>query len=262
MKRYGLALTLYTALLSLFLNSCGDDTGPTGDVDNRHVIRFVHALLAEDGKVYSYLEVTRNDEPFNSAAVAAYNDLDTLPMALLVRDSEQGTYSGSFNNYDLDTSRLIRTELTTPVDEFNFSHQLNMPDTFSFAAPGLPGNLVRSTDGSVQLDWTASRKAEGYFVIVEPASSSSQANGYRALVSTLTTSVSVPITAFHDTQGFQVGDYNVWVVAYQDNPVDSPALPFTLPDGFTEDIERVGVTGQAGAIYVPEKLVLTAVVTQ
>ncbi|MFH2056155.1 MAG: hypothetical protein ABIJ61_09375 [bacterium] len=262
MKRYGLLLAALFSLLSLLLlNSCGDTT-PNGEVKDTHVIRFVHALLAEDGHVHSYLEITRNGEPFNLAAIGLYNDSDTLPMGLMARDSEQGTYSGSFNDFDLDTTRLIRTELNTPTDQFTFSHQLNMPDTFSFAAPGQPGNLVRSSDGTVPLEWTASRKAHGYFVIVEPASSSNQAAGYAALVNSQVNSVSVPMTAFQDNLGFRVGEYNVWVVAYQDNPIDSPALPFTLPAGFTADINRVGVTGQAGAIYVPEKLVLTAVVTQ
>ena len=257
-----LIAVLLLALPLLLLNSCGDDTGPTGEVKDTHVVRFVHALLAEDGLVHSYLEVTRNDEPFNTAAVSVYNDIDTLPLALLVRDSDLGTYSGSFNDFDLDSSRLIKTQLTTPVDEFSFSHQLNMPDTFSFAAPGQPGNMVRASDGTVQLDWTASRKAHGYFVIVKPALSSNPAAGYAALVSSQVTSTSIPISAFQSNQGFQVGAYDVWVVAYQDNPIDSPDLPFTLPDGFTNDIDRVGVTGRAGAVFVPEKLVLTAVVTQ
>ena len=263
MKRLFLTIPLMVAILLpiWLIGSCGDTT-PTGEVTNTHVVRFVHALLAEDGRVHSNLTITRNDEPFNLAAIGLYNDTDTLAIAVMGRDSELGTYSTSFNDFELDTTLLLRTEINSPTDQFNFSYQLNVPDTFSFAAPGLPGNIVRSNDGTVRLDWTGSRNAHGYFVVIEPAEVGNQAAGYNALVSSQVTSVSVPISAFHDNLGFRDGPYNVWVVAYHDNPVDSPALPFTLPDGFTPNIDRVGVTGQAGAIYVPQKLVLTAETVQ
>ena len=251
MRRTFLTILLLVAIsLPIWLiSSCGD-TSPTGEVTNTHVIKFVHALLAEDNQVHSYLTITRNDEPFNLAAIGLYNDTDTLAIAVLSRISDLGTYSASFNDFELDTTLLLRTELNSAIDQF------------SFAAPGLPGNIVRSTDGAVQLDWTGSRKAHGYFVVIEPAEAGNEAVGYNALVSSQTTSVSVPVSAFHDNLGFREGNYNVWVVAYHDNPVDSPDLPFTLPDGFTANIERVGISGQAGAIYVPEKLVLTAETVQ
>ncbi len=259
MKRLVLTISVLVAILLpiWLIGSCGDTT-PTGEVTDTHVIRFVHALLAEDSRIHSYLTITRNDEPFNLAAIGLYNGTDTSAIEVMDRDSDLGTYSASFNDFELDTTLLLRTEINSPTDQFNFSYLLNVPDTFSFAAPGLPDDIVRSSGGAVRLEWTGSRKAHGYFVVIEPADAGNQAAGYNALVSSQTTSVSVPISAFHDNLGFRDGLYNVWVAAYHDNPVDSPALPFTLPDGFTPNIDRVGVTGQAGAIYVAEKLVLTA----
>lgn len=258
MNRMRLILgTIAVLLLPMWLLiSCGDETNPNGTIDNTHVINYTYAQSADDGKVYCYLDITRNNEPFNTAAVGLYIDTDTIPVAVMSRTSDQGAYAASFNAFELDTSRIVKTKLNTPVDQFNFTDQIVVPDTFSFDAPGLPDNIVRASDASVPLEWTASARANGYFVIVMPADEGNTAAGYSALVSG--TSVSVPISAYQNNLGFSTGDYNVWVVAYRGSPVDSPDLPFAIPAGFANNITRVGVSGKAGALFVAARLVLSA----
>lgn len=245
-----------TALLFAGL-SCGD-TSPTGEVQQKHEINLVLLQDAESEQVYGYLEIMRDGQPFNLAAVAVFNDVDTNAVGLITRTGE-GTYSGAFPDYQIDSTRSLLTELASVVDEFNFRYLLTMPDTFSFQVDGLPDNIVRSTDGTVQLSWTGSRFADGYMVILEPDSPVSQADGYHQFYSGQATSASIPISAFSDTEGFAEGIYNAWVAAYVDNPIDAPVLPFMLPDGFVDNISRVGITGRGGGIYAPEKIVLTAV---
>jgi hypothetical protein len=245
------------SLLALFVWSCGD-TSPTGDVDNDHDIRLVYAHHESDNLVHGYAEILRNGDPFNLASVSAFNDIDTLPAALLIRVDNEGRYADNFSIRQLDTSRYIRTEINSAIDQFNFTRVLHLPDTFSFEAPGQPGNIVRSTDGTVPLNWTASRLANGYFVVVEPADTANHANGYVEFVGSQATSVSVPISAFHDLDGFREGVYHVWVVAYQRNPVSLPGLPFALPDGFSDNVNSPGVSGRYGSMYIPTKLILQA----
>jgi hypothetical protein len=237
--------------------SCGD-TGTKGEVTNKHNIDLVLLQDAESEQVYGYLEITRDGQPFNLAAVAVYNDIDTNAVGLIRRVGE-GTYSGAFPDYQIDSTRSLLTELVSAGDEFNFRYLVTMPDTFSFQVDGIPNDTVRSTVGTVQLSWTASRYTDGYMVILEPADPASQAAGYREFYSGQATSASIPITAFSDNEGFAEGLYDVWVAAYVDNPSDAPVIPFTLPDGFVDDTSRPGITFRAGGIYLPEKVVLTAV---
>ena len=107
MRKLFLTIPLMVAILLpiWLIGSCGDTT-PTGEVTDTHVIKFVHALLAEDSRVHSYLTITRNDEPFNLAAIGLYNDTDTLAITVMDRDSDLGSYSKSFNDFELDTTML------------------------------------------------------------------------------------------------------------------------------------------------------------
>ncbi|MCK4858656.1 MAG: hypothetical protein KAT58_11850, partial [candidate division Zixibacteria bacterium] len=122
----------------------------------------------------------------------------------------------------------------------------------------LPDNIVRSSDATIPLSWNSSTHADGYFVVVEAENTASGVAGYSEFFSSGVTAGSIPISAFHNAQGFKEGTYYVWVVAYHDNPIEYPGISFSLPAGFQNNISRVGVTGQGGAMYIPPKLVLTA----
>ncbi len=251
-----LSLLAVLVLPLMLLVSCGG-TGPTGQVSNTHVIDLSLAQDAVSEQVYAYLTVTRDGQPFNLAAVAVYNDVDSNAVAVLNRISD-GIYSTTFPSYQIDTTRQLLTELNAATDAFQFRYLQEIPDTFSFAVEGLPGNIVRSSDGTIHISWTASKYADGYFAALEPADPANQAVGFHDFLSTGTTSGSIPIEAFQSTEGFQTGTYYLWVVAYQGNPIDIPSLPFSVPVGFVDNISRVGVTGRAGSMYIPMKTVLTA----
>lgn len=253
-KRLSLLAVLILPLLLLV--SCGG-TSPTGEVKNTHVIDLSLAQDAVSQQVYAYLTVTRDGQPFNLGAVAVYNDVDSNAVAVLNRVGD-GIYSTTFPNYQIDTTRQLLTELNAATDDFQFRYLQEMPDTFSFAVDGLPGNVVRSSDGTVPISWTASKHADGYFAALEPADPANEAVGFHGFFSTGTTSGAIDIEAFQSSQGFQTGTYYLWVVAYQGNPIDIPSLPFSVPVGFVDNISRVGVTGRAGSMYIPVKMVLTA----
>jgi hypothetical protein len=115
--------------------------------------------------------------------------------------------------------------------------------------------------------WRAPRFADGYIIIVKPALTSNQAVGFKAILRPggygedppyLTTLI--PRETFRNTQGeFQPGAFNVWIAAYADSPINIAGLPFVLPVGFAPNLDRAGVTGQVGGLFIGKVVVLTAV---
>jgi hypothetical protein len=256
--RTGFSLLLLLLLPAGLQLSC-EDTGTEGELKQSHVINIVHAHLGQSDQINSYLQIWRDNAAFDLAAIGVYNSVDTNAIALLTR-VDSGTYSDVYAAFNLDATRQLMTEITTPLDAFQFRYTVAVPDTFSFAAPGLPGNIVRSSDGAVQLEWNAAQFAEGYFIVVEPVASGNNAAGYAELISSQSaTGGSIPASAFRSTQGFEEGDYDVWVVAYRQSPISYPGIPFDLPAGFSDNIDRVGVDGRGGSMYIPSRLTLTAV---
>jgi hypothetical protein len=251
-----LTLLAIIVLPLLLLVACGG-TSPTGEVNTKHVINLSLAQDAASQQVYAYLTVSRDGQPFNLAAVAVYNTVDSNAAAILNRTGD-GIYSKTFPSYQIDSTRQLLTELNSAIDDFQFRYLQGMPDTFSFSVDGLPDNIVRSSTGTVHISWNASRYADGYFAVLEPASPANEAVGFHGFLSSGTTSDAIPIEAFQSTEGFQTGTYYLWVVAYQGEPIDNPSLPFTLPVGFTDNIKRTGVTGRGGSMYIPVKTVLSA----
>ena len=158
-----------------------------------------------------------------------------------------------------DTSLI---SITTPLDPFQFQQMIVVPDTFTFNFEQLPSNQVFSSTNVVNVVWTASdfeNVTGSYFIVTEPSSSLNSAVGSFNLISG--TQGTIPRDAFRDSQGtYKTGTYNVWVVSRIEQPIASPNIPFTIPDGvFVENIDRVGVTGQIGSIYVSPRKTITAV---
>lgn len=261
--RYFGATFLLFAVVAV-LTSCGD-TGTEGKVD---VTWTVNALVAQDantGQAHSYLALTRDGAAYTAATVKLTappgDSADTISLA----GQGDGTYELAFSPRLLrDTTNIYVKAIT---DQFQFSFQLSVPESLGIEVVGLPDNRVLSTTLQVQVRWLAPKYAEGYCLIVKPAAITSSAVGYQKLLSPgeygedppyLT--AMIPMSAFRSTQSeFQPGTYNVWIAAYHDSPINTDQLPFTLPTGFTRNVDRPGVTGQVGALFIGKVLNLTAV---
>lgn len=234
------------------LTSCGD-TGTKGDVRSNWVI---DGLLTRNGTsrfVGVYFDITRDDKAFISAVI--------LVNGQTVRSLGDGTYFENVDTSFLGDTTLI--EISTPLDQnFNFQHQIAVPDSFSFDFDQLPNNQVFASTNVVNVRWNASDfegYSGGYFVVTEPASQASTAVGSFDLFDGQIGSISRD--AFRNSQGeFQTGTYNVYVVGRVEQPINAPGLPFTIPEGiFSQNINRVGVKGQIGALYIAPVKTVTAV---
>jgi hypothetical protein len=244
-------------MLMALAQSC-DDTGTSGDLDNEHEINALFSHDATSGKLTVYVEVWRDGEPFVGATVT----LDTIKS---VPSAGEGKFATAFNRSEFGDT--VQLDVRSVLDAFNFRALVAIPDSFSLDIGALPGGVVRSSTENVKLVWSQSRLEDGYLVVVDPPNTANPSVGYSRVIPPTEYVVegqllvaTIPNTAFRDSQGvFQPGDYEVWLAAFRGSPINYPILPFALPDEFGENVNRVGVTGSIGAIYIPEKRVLSAV---
>lgn len=250
-KSFLLIFATITLAATLMLTACGD-TSTDGTVESDWKINILLARNGETGFVNVYAEIFKNDAAYISA-ILKVDDLG-------VQSLGNGEYSANLDPDLLSDTSLI--SVTTPLDPFQFQQLIVVPDTFSFDFEQLPNGQVFSSTNVVNVRWTASdfeNVAGGYFIVTEPSSSSNNAVGSFDLFSG--TQGTIPRDAFRDSQGnYKTGTYNVWVVSRIEQPIQSPNIPFTIPSGvFVENIDRVGVTGQFGAIYISPRKTITAV---
>ena len=246
-----IAFAALALALSVTLLSCGD-TSTGGTTRDDWKINFLLARNGETGFVSVYAEIFKNNVAFISAVLKVDDQA--------VTSQGDGRYTANLDPGLLkDTSEV---SITTPLDQFQFKQLIVVPDTFSFNFDQLPNNQVFSATTVVNVRWNASdfEGVQGsYFIVTEPTSAANTAVGGFELFSGNQGSISRD--AFRDSQGnFKTGTYNVWVVSRIEQPIASPNIPFTIPDGvFSENLERVGVTGQFGAIYISPRKTVTAV---
>ena len=251
LKRVLLPLSAILALLAI---SCGD-TSTTGTVDLQHVINGVLAYDGATNRIYGYLEITRNGEPFSSAIVRLVAP-DTLTSPVFLGLAGAGVYGGDFPKSVIRDTSTFQISSSNPTFNFNFVSVI--PDTFTMRIAS-PANKILRGSQTVGLEWNGSRRAKGYFVIVKPTNYQSTAVGDSLLAPLSAAAASISNDAFRDTQGnLQPGTYNIWVVAYTDSPIAYPGLTFNIPDGLTDNLNnRVGIKGRIGAMFIAKKDVLT-----
>ncbi len=238
-------------LLTAILAGCGDSS-TQGDPTSEWEINGLLARNGETGLVSAYFTVKRN----NTAYISAVVKVDTLG----VRSNGDGTYQSNFEPVDLSDTSVI--EVTTPLENFQFRFLVVVPDTFTFDFNQLPDNQVFASTDVVNLRWNASDfdgMTGGYFVVCKPASSTNSAIGAFELFSG--TQGSISREAFRTSAGdYRSGNYNVWVCSRIAQPQDAPVLPFDIPTGvFSPNVDRVGVKGQIGAVYISPRKTIVAV---
>ena len=262
-----IALMLTGSAAALIITSCGD-TGTNGEVENSWTVNAVLSTDANSGETDAFLALTKDNAPHTASTVTLEaTPGDTIPATppISLIGVGDGTYRKTFLPAALRDTTNIKVK--SLVDQFQFSFQLSVPDSFSAAIIDLPDNRVLSSTQQVQVRWTTSKFAEGYFVVVQPVSTSNTAVGHKRILrpgdytqDPPYSSAMIPLETFRNSQGtFQPGAYSVWIAAYHDNPINDEDLPFILPVGFVANVDRVGVTGQIGAVFIAKVLALTAV---
>ncbi len=254
-------LALMTTALVI---SCGD-TGTNGDVKIKWTLNALLSHDANTGEANAYLALTRDGAAYSAALVTlqapSADSADTISLA----GAGDGTYRATFLPGTLRDTTYIKVE--SLLDQFQFSYTLNLPESLGIEVVDLPNNLVLASTQQVQVRWKAPKYAKGYILVVKPELPSNIAVGFKKILGSsdytqdppyLTTLI--PREAFRSTQSeFQPGAFDVWIAAYADSPINTSKLPFVLPVGFAPNLDRAGVTGQVGGLFIGKKVVLTAV---
>jgi hypothetical protein len=255
-------LALMTTALVI---SCGD-TGTSGDVAVKWTLNALLSHDANTGEANAYLALTRNGAAFSAALVTLEAPSTDSADAINLNGAGDGTFRATFSPGLLRDTTYIKVEsLLNPP--FYFSYTLTLPESLGIEVVDLPDNRVLASTMQVQVRWKAPKFAKGYILIVQPALSSNLAIGFKKILASsdytadppyLTTLI--PRAAFRNTQSeFQPGAFNVWITAYADSPINTTELPFVLPVGFAPNLDRAGVTGQVGGLFIGKVVVLTAV---
>jgi hypothetical protein len=237
-------------LATVLLTGC-TNTSPNGTVGTNWK---VHGTIAYDGsrnRVDVYVEIYKDNVAFISALVFVDDQK--------INSVGDGTYFGFFDPDSLSSPSLLK--ISTPVDQFQFQQQVQVPSPFTFEANGLTNNQVFSNT-MVNLQWTPAFGvgAQGeYMLLAKQTSGSMTALGYQQLLTGA--EGTIPTDAFRSLNGdFQTGTYSLWVVAVSQQPISYGGFSTTFADSvFTENIDRIGVTGKIGALYIPSPLQVTAV---
>ncbi|GEM_PF-1847036 len=261
------SMALVALMTAVLVVSCGD-TGTSGEVGVKWTVNALLSRDANTGEANVYLALTRNGTAYSAALVdLVAPDVDSAD-TVVVTGAGDGTYRKAFSPALLRDTTYLKIE--SLLDQFQFSYMFTLPESLGIEVVDLPDNRVVSSTQQVQVRWQAPKYAEGYLLVVEPALSTNTAVGYSAILGSgdyvedppyLTTMI--PQETFRNTQGeFQPGVYNVWISAYMDSPINTTDLPFTLPVGFAPNVNRAGVTGQAGALFIGKVMTLTAVASR
>lgn len=239
-------------LISLLVVSCGD-TGPSGTVNNRHTINAVVARDAALSTLTAYVEVFRNDEPFPTVATRLFSTgLDTVSIS----SRGDGTFLSSVAPHLIRDTVFL--QVLSVLDQFSFQQMIIIPDTFTVQITS-PGSKILRGLGTVNIVWSPAKYASGYIIVVKPTNPASTAKGYVAFASQQATAGAIPASAcaFCDiNDNLVVGDYEIYVAAYQGSPIDYPGAKFDMLN-FAANVNRAGVTGKTGAISISRKDVLT-----
>jgi hypothetical protein len=268
MKQKCRILFATAALLALaatvLVVSCGD-TGTNGEVKIKWTLNALLSHNDNTGVVQAYLALTRDGVAYSAATISleapAADSADPISLA----GAGDGTYRVTFSPRLLHDTTYIKAK--SLLDQFQFSYQLSLPESLGIEVVGLPDNRVLASTQQVQVRWRAPRFTDGYILIVQPALPANPAVGFKAILRPggygedppyLT--ALIPRESFRSTQGvFQPGTYDVWIAAYSDSPINTSDLPFVLPVGFTNNLDRAGVTGQVGGLFIGKVVTLTAV---
>ncbi|MFH0931202.1 MAG: hypothetical protein V1890_04635 [Candidatus Zixiibacteriota bacterium] len=238
-----LILFLMTAVL-LFGYSCGKN--PTGPSSKKPTFTIYGAVVKDMNisKDIAAFTVLRNDTLFNGATVKAGNKT--------ILNSGAGLYDSLFADTTFHVKTAYTDSIISPQDTVTITFRFAMPDIFNVSIN--PADSVNENGLAVEVSWTTSDSATGYFISVVKGDAIPEAVLHRAIVSgSLTT---IPQDAFRKPNGDVVsGLYWVYMVAYNKSFVSYPDMPFTLPSGLPAN-NISGAKGTIGAGVIAEKITI------
>lgn len=242
MKKY---LTLYIIMvLGLSLFSCGGDI--TGGVTTDYTVDGLLLLDPNTGIASCYALILQEGASISNLTSYIITSA-TDSTAMTPRGG--GAYLTPDDGLELgpDSTYTLRAE--EQFGDFFFSMSLQMADTFHVEVLN-PASRVYS-GGTVSISWNAPSQDFGYFVTIKAPSS--EAVPY-AQISNSSNEFTIPADAFARSDGTRVpGVYYIYVIAYKDTFYsdafieNSDHVFFPYPEqGFTDNIDRIGISGRFG----------------
>lgn len=256
MKKY---LTLYIiAILGLMLAGCGGDV--TGNTTTEYTVDGLLMLDPNTDQAFCYALILQEGTSIpNLTSYIVTSATDSAAMT----PRGGGAYLTTDGALELgaDSTYTIRAE--EQFGDFYFSMTLDMADTFHVEVLS-PASRIYS-GGTVSITWNAPSQDFGYFVTIDPPSS--EAVPF-AEISNTSTNYTIPADAFTKSTGERVpGVYYIYVIAYKDTFYSDAFIEnndhvfYPYPDqGFSDNIDRIGVSGRFGTALVAyyDSVIVTA----
>jgi len=245
-------------LCALVIAGC--EGSPTEKVEHAKYTLFGLAELnLDDGQDYLYLEFKADGDAIQGSFARVGND--TLSF------DATGTIMVSTPDVAWDFNSNVAITVYDTTNDFAHTLVTRMPGDFSITDFSLPGGIYQGR--TVQLQWTGSADAEGYFVSCVPDAADSPARGFADDIGLEGTSISIdPETFQQRIYPFDrvLDSFYVFVVAY--NPTYEPRPEAKYIDTpqfdelvFSSSVASPNITGTFGAAVVCEREVIY-VVTQ
>jgi len=230
------------ALLGLILAGCSGTTD--GRVDTEYTVDGILFHDPADNTSFCYALIYQEGEEIQT--LLAYVIIPYAEDSVQLTPIGSGAYQTGSTSLTLmpDSSYFFRSDDAT--GEFYFSHTLTIADTFRVEVTNLNPDRTY-TSGTVSIQWNAPSQDLDYFVTVVPPSS--EAAPYSSFETD-----HIEASAFTKSNGEKVpGKYKIYVVAYDETfysngNLEPSLIFFPYPStGFTDNIDRIGVSGRFGA---------------
>lgn len=243
MRKTTFKIVALTAIwLVLILANC--DTNPQSSDRSDFDYRLNGVLVCTQGEpaCLIHFDMQREDSTFSDAEIILGND--TISWRL-------GHYwkiiSDSIDNAGLKNLTIRDADL------FADTLSITRPGELSVSISGLPENRINPGGASVNISWTASEYAEGYYLIVYKLLSGSWEPLHSAWVTSGATSTTITPDAFRWSNGIEVdtGWYRAFICSYTGSPDSSLSrspVDVLMPGNLSDNIDKPDLTGRIGAI--------------
>ncbi len=228
----------------LIFTGCSGD--PTGIITEDHSVRGLIYFNPNDSTALAYAIVLEEGASIPSLFVYL---IESSTDSTQINPIGGGAYLTPKNSIELASDTTYTLRVAEDFGDFFFSKEFNMADTFRVTVLNPASRIYNG--GTVSLSWQAPSQDFGYFLTVDPPSST--VSPYTIFVNSVN-NATIPADAFTTPDGERVpGIYRFYVVAfyqtfYSDALIEeNDRIFFPYPDtGFEDNIDRIGVEGRFG----------------
>ena len=236
------------ALLAVVIWGC--DTTVTDGVDTKQ--------YAIQGGLVKNLDTDSTE-----TAISMMKNGDNLASAILILSGDTVKYDSGLAKYvrayDSASSlpagsyRLKTVEAPWLNDSILFS----IPNDFGITSIQLPEDRVNPGGLSVRIEWNPSLGSDGYIYAVALKDSIYTGYGFSAFVPPEAgTARNIVPDAFRVSGNVNQPDtgwYYVYIYSYTGSPSIEANLPMLLPEGFSDNVSKLKISGRFGAVLVTER---------